>query len=68
MVNKNHGHETCVNVTSAKILLNRRLFENFFQKKKEKEIFKIFPNTASDRWHEKMAHNNLNLYMLGKDT
>ena len=51
MVNKNHGHETCVN-KYAKTVLNRRLFENFFQKKNENEN-KRFPF-----WQWQMARKN----------
>lgn len=50
-------------VNNAKTLLNRRLFEKK-RKRKRKTKKKNVSLTGSDRWHVKMAHENLNLYML----
>lgn len=64
MVNKTHGHETC---KQCKDPIKQAFVWKEKEKKKENEKENV-SLTGSDRWHVKMAHENLNLYMLGKDT
>ena len=55
MVNKNHGHETCVNINNTKILCSKISFK---RKRKRKKTFPLL--AVTDGWKRYVNKYNKN--------